>query len=281
MALQPGAAGQTSRAYHHRYGWREQALYALGIGAKRAELAYLYEAHPEGMRVFPTYAVVPAFEPVVALLTAAGVDLGAVVHRGQLVRLHAPLPIEGEIETVGRLEAIYDLKRLAELVISTRTTLAGEPLYETEWSILVRGAGGFGGDRPPPRQIPKPDKGREPDWTVLEATSEEQALLYRLSGDTNPLHADPAMAARAGFDAPILHGLCTYGFMARALVARSAGGDAGRLRLLSAQFRKPVWPGDRLQTSGWECGGGVVALRVTVEGRAEPVVTGAWAEIGS
>jgi acyl dehydratase len=116
---------------------------------------------------------------------------------------------------------------------------------------------------------------------VKQTTRPEQALLYRLSGDINPLHADPAVAARAGFgEVPILHGLCTYGYMARAVVSQ-IGGDAARLRVLDAEFRRPVWPGDTLITKGYRLGDARIGLQVMVDGRPDPVVTNAWAEIGS
>lgn len=279
MAMDPSKVGSQSSTFVHQYDWRCQAIYALGIGAGPEQLEYLYERHPGGMKAFPTYAVVPAFEAAVALLLAVGVDLEQVVHGGQKIRLHRPLPVQGTLSTVGTLAGIYDLKRLASLRITTRSTLGGEPLVDTEWNVLVRGAGGFGGPRPPkdPDSV-APPKGVEADWVVEQSTRPEQALLYRLSGDTNPLHADPELAARAGFEqGPILHGLCTLGFVARAAARRTADGDATRLRAMGAQFRKPVWPGDTIVTVGYELGEGKVALQAFVKGRPDPVVTGAWA----
>jgi acyl dehydratase len=117
---------------------------------------------------------------------------------------------------------------------------------------------------------------------VEQATSPEQALLYRVSGDVNPLHADPEFAAKVGFeDGPILHGLCTYGHVARAIIQSEAGGDAVKLKRFAAQFRKPVWPGDTIVTSGYRQDDGRVAVVATVKGRPDPVVTGAWAELDS
>jgi acyl dehydratase len=281
MPLDLAKIGAQSRSYSHAYDWRKQAVYALGIGARRDELDYLYEGVQGGMKVFPTYAVVPAFEPLMELLIAAKTDLPMVVHGAQKIEAHRAIPSEGTIETVGTLRGIYDLKKFAQLVIHTKSTLGGEPLFDTEWSIIVRGAGGFGGERPPgDDEAPRAPKDTPPTFTVEEATSPEQALLYRVSGDTNPLHADPQFAANVGFaDGPILHGLATFGFVGRAVAKKAAGGDATRVRVLGAQFRKPVWPGDVIVTSGWDLGGGKIALTAHAKGRPDPVVTNAWAEI--
>jgi acyl dehydratase len=280
MPIDASKAGTTTDATVDEYSWRDQAIYALGIGARRDELAYLYENAQGGMKVFPTYAVVPAFPHVIELILATKADLAMVVHGAQKVRAHRPAPPLGKLETTATLTGVYDLKKFAQLIIETRSSLAGEPLFDTEWSIIVRGAGGFGGERPPQQEIPKAPKDRAADWTVEQATTPEQALLYRVSGDTNPLHADPAFAEKVGFpQGPILHGLCTYGYLARAAIQERAGGEASRLRVLGAQFRKPVWPGDTIVTQGWDVGDGVVALQATVKGRPDPVVTNAWAEI--
>jgi acyl dehydratase len=271
--------GAKSKTYTHAYDWKQQATYALGIGAKREELAYLYENHPGGMKVFPTYAVVPAFEPVLEMMSRAQANFAMVVHGAQKIRMKRALPAAATLETVATLRGIYDLKKLSSLIVDTETRIDGEVAFTTEWGILVRGEGNFGGERPP-----KDDEGhsapsgQEPDWEFEEATSPEQALLYRISGDTNPLHADPEFAAKVGFpQGPILHGLCTYGHVARAAIAKVAGGDATKLVAMGAQFRNPVWPGDTIVTRGYNLGGGMVALQAFAKGRPDPVVTNAWA----
>jgi acyl dehydratase len=280
MPFDMSTVGFTTKPKNLTYDWRNLATYALGIGAKKDELAYLYEGAKDGMRVYPTFAVIPAYEAVIELLARSGGDMAMVVHGAQSVRAHRPIPASATIATTGTCSGIYDMKKFAMVSLQTSSTLDGEPLFETTWSIIFRGAGNFEGPRPPERHDPSPPKDRPADWTVEEATSPEQALLYRISGDMNPLHADPEFATMVGFpQGPILHGLCTYGFAARAVVAKAAGGDARRLRSISAQFRKPVWPGDTLVTQGWQLDDGKVALVTSVKERPDPVLTGAWAEI--
>lgn len=281
MALDTTLVGARGPTHSFTYDWKTLATYALGIGAKKDDLVHLYEGVAGGIRVYPTFAVVPAFAPSTEMLMKTGANLAMVVHGAQSIRLHRALPPSGTIETTATLRGIYDMKRLASIVIDTRSTVDGEPAFDTTWSILVRDAGGFGGPRPPSDDAPAAPKDREPDVRFEEATTPEQALLYRLSGDVNPLHADPELAASVGFpQGPILHGLCTYGFVGRALVKRACGGDPTRLRSLTAQFRKPVWPGDTIVTSAWDLGGGKWAVSASVKERPDPVLTGAWAEIG-
>lgn len=281
MALDTSLVGAQSPTHSTTYDWKTLAAYALGIGAKKDELAYLYEGAPGGMRAYPTFAVVPAFVPATEMLMKTGANLAMVVHGAQAIRLHRAPPPAGTIETAATLRAIYDMKRFASVVIDTRSTIDGEHVFDTTWSIIVRDGGGFSGPRPPADEAPPVPKDRPADFVVEEATTPEQALLYRLSGDVNPLHADPQLAASVGFpQGPILHGLCTYGFAGRALVARACGGDPAKLRSFAAQFRKPVWPGDTIVTSGWDLGGGKWAVSASVKERPDPVLTSAWAEIG-
>jgi acyl dehydratase len=282
MSFDLSTVGSTTKAYPFVFDWKTLATYALGIGAGRGDLPFVYEHAEGGMKVYPTFAVVPAHGPIVELLSRANANLAMVVHGGQIIRLHRAIPPEGKLETTGTIKGIYDMKKMGQVVLETNTTLGGAPLFDTVWSIIVRGAGGFGGERPPPApEEPSAPKDRAPDWTVEATTSPDQALLYRISGDTNPLHADPVFAAAVGFsEGPILHGLCTYGYVGRAILKHAAGDDPARLRSFSAQFRKPVWPGDTLVTQGWDLGEGRVAVVAHAKGRPDPVLTNAWAQIG-
>lgn len=277
MALDRSCVGRVTAPVRHAYTPKDTALYALGVGAKRDELDYLYEGR--GPRVLPSFAVIPAFAPLAAAMGDAGVSFDNVVHGHQRVTVHAPLPPAGELFTTARVAAVYDMKKMAQVVIVTATRDAADALLcETEWGVLVLGEGGWGGEAPPGREGAAPT--RPPDFRVEEATAPEQALLYRLLGDGNPLHADPDFPlVRERFGGrPILHGLCTFGFMTRAVARAVCGGDAGRIRRLGARFSKPVWPGDTLVTEGWR-DGAMVRLRTTTLERGEAVLSHCTAEV--
>jgi acyl dehydratase len=282
MSLDLSLSGKPGLPSVLRYTWRDVVLYALGVGAKKTELDLLYEGR--GPKVLPSFAVVPKFQPMLDLLAKTGGSLAMIVHGGERVVVHAPLAPTGELTTTATIRGIYDMKRLAQVLVDTRSVDAqGTLVAETTSAILFRGEGGFGGD-PPPKAAPPVEKPREtpPTFSVEESTSPEQALLYRLSGDLNPLHADPEFARGVGFErGPILHGLCTFGFMVRHVAQAVCGGDASRLRAFEGQFRRPVWPGDTLVTEGWLVRPDAVAVQVKVKERDEVVIAGGWATLAS
>lgn len=277
MALDLSCVGLTTPPTRHAYTAKDVMLYALGVGARRDELDYVYEGR--GPKVLPTFAVVPAYAALMVAMERAGVSFERVVHGHQRVTTHAPLQPDGVLHTVARVEAVYDMKKMAQVIVRTETRDdTGAHRFDTEWGILVLGEGGWGGEAPPPREGAAPK--RAPDFRVEEKTSPEQALLYRLMGDGNPLHADPDFGlVKERFNSvPILHGLCSYGFLGRAVAKGACGGDATRLRDLSARFSKPVWPGDTLVFEGW-VEGARVWVRTTTAERGEPVLTQAQAEL--
>ena len=278
MPFDLSLAGKPGAPFSYDVTWRDTALYALGVGARRGELDYLYEGR--GPKVLPSFAVVPKFPPMLERLARSGGNLAMLVHGGEKVVLHAPIAPRGKLVTTATIRGFYDLRRLSQVLVDTRTAdESGALIAETTSMMLFRGEGVPGG-APPPRHPPPVERPREvpPTFTVEEKTSAEQALLYRLSGDLNPLHADPDFARSVGFEqGPILHGLCSFGFMVRHAAQGVAGGDASRLRSFEAQFKRPVWPGDTLVTEGWVVRPGAVALQVKVKERDEVVIGGAWA----
>jgi acyl dehydratase len=278
MPFDLSIVGTTSQPHSFTYTWKDHVLYALGVGAKVDELDYLYEGR--GPRTLPSFAVVPTFQPMFDLLAKLGGNFATVVHGAQRVRFHKPFAPAGTLATTARIKGLYDLRKFAIAHVETETKDAsGAPVADTMWTIVFRGEGGFGGD-PPPREPSGIDvpKGKAADFRVEETTTKEQALLYRLSGDLNPLHADPAFAKSVGFEqGPILHGLCTYGYMVRHVVNGALGGDAAKLTGFEGGFKKPVWPGDTLITEGWHVAPGKIALQVSVKERSEVVIGSAWA----
>lgn len=256
MALDPHAVGTVVGPRTYSWTDRDTLLYALGVGAGLDDLAFVTENSRDlPQRVLPTYAVVAC--DANRVVSRAGTDLnyGRMVHGAQGVRLFAPLPAKGSIEVTSEISEIQDKGegRNGVVVMTGRgvDSTTGELIVETTSTIVFRGAGGFGGE--PGQSLPAfavPE--RTPDAEIHSATREDQALLYRLSGDRNPLHSDPWFATeRAGFPRPILHGLATYGVVGRALLAALADDDPARFLGMEARFAAPVFPGEELITSIW------------------------------
>lgn len=267
------------------WGHKDVQLYHLGIGAGRpatdpAELRYTLESR---LQVLPSFATVAGGGMALAGgLSAPGieVDLAAVLHGGHRIALHRPIPAgaDGATQT-SRIAAVYDKGKAAVLVLHTEVADADGPLWSSEAEIYIQGEGGFGGERGASSRLELP--GRAPDMTVERAIREDQALLYRLSGDWNPLHADPEFAARAGFDRPILHGLCSYGMVLKAVVDTALGGEAARVRSYATRFAGVVFPGETLRVRMWRLGGDRVQVSATVVEREDaPVLADTVVEHG-
>ena len=251
------------------YTDRETMLYALAAGMGRdpldeRELRFVYEG--EGFVAMPTLAVVVARS---ALARTLPIDFAMVLHGEQFLTVHRPLPVAAELIADTRLTKIVDKGPGKGALIYHRTAArladTGEALFTLDASLFARADGGFGGS-PVVAPVPHPVPTRAPDHVHVSETRPEQALLYRLTGDRNPLHADPALAKRAGFPVPILHGLCTYAIACRAVLASVCDYDPARIGAFDVRFTSPVLPGDRIETDLW-IDGDIVSFRCRVPER--------------
>jgi acyl dehydratase len=268
MALNHSLVGVPGEPAERSWDSKDALLYAVGVGAGLGdplqELEFTTE-NSEGIeqKVLPTYAVLIAQGRTSGSL--GDFDRAMVVHAEQAIELHRPLPVAGIVRTTSTVTGIYD-KGSGALVVTENVAVdaaSGEPLATTRSSAFIRGEGGFGGERGTDAAWDRPD--REPDHQVTYQTRPEQALVYRLSGDRNPLHTDPKFAARGGFDRPILHGLCTYGVTGRALLHVLCDSDPARFGSMSGRFSRPVWPGEALTVSVWRPDGDGTALFQTTK----------------
>lgn len=256
MPLNPDAVGSESEPSTVSWTSKDTLLYAVSVGAGTGELQYTTE-NTNGV----TQQVLPTYPVVIPGGTGAMRNIGTfnpamLVHGSQSVTLHRPLPVEGTATVVGKIAAMYDKGKAGIVVMESHATGEdGSPLYTTGSSVFIRGEGGWGGDRGPsgPQNVP-PE--RDADHEITYQTSPDQALLYRLNGDRNPLHSDPSFAALGGFDRPILHGLCTYGFTGRALLHAVCGGDSANFQHVEGRFASPVIPGEALTIRVWRTGDG-------------------------
>lgn len=232
-------------------------LYNLGLGAGRdpldkRELRYLVDDTPQ---VLPTFGNVAASfhdtKPPTVKFPGIDIELSRVLHASEAVSAPAPIPPSGTARAVTRFTDIWDKGKAAVIWSETTvTTPDGSPLWTQKRSIFARGEGGFGGERGPSTSSEPPD--RAPDFELSIAVSPQQALLYRMCGDRNPLHSDPEFAAAAGFPRPILHGLCTYGMTCKAMVDALLDGDTARVGSYGARFAGVVFPGETLKASVWK-----------------------------
>jgi acyl dehydratase len=245
-------------------------LYHLGLGAgadpmDSRELRYLIDNTPQ---VLPTFGnVAQSFhmtEPPKVQFPGIDIELSKVLHASEAVSAPGPIPPSGSARAVTRFTDIWDKGKAAVIWSETTvTTLDGDPLWTQRRSIFARGEGGFGGERGPSTSTTPPE--RDPDVEIAVPVLPQQALLYRLCGDRNPLHSDPEFASAAGFPRPILHGLCTYGMTCKALVDRLLDGDATRVGSYGARFAGVVFPGETLSVRIWEDGGTLTGVVVVPE----------------
>lgn len=264
---------------------RDVMLYGLGIGygaepVAAEHLRYVYE---NGLEVFPSFGVLPAADCLAPFLGLPGLDINPamLVHGEHSLEVCTyPLPTFGKLTTTGRVEAIYDKGSAALAPVRSETrTEKGELLFINRASVFMRGEGGFGGEPGPPTGNAPPD--RKPDHVVLHKTLPQQAILYRLGceSDRNPLHVDPNAAQYAGFRRPILHGLCSFGHMVRAVVEVVCQGRPQGFRSLQVRFVGELYPGETIRTLIWEEGAGKLLLQAESAERDTVIITNAVALI--
>jgi acyl dehydratase len=273
MPIDPNAVGTTSDPVERSWTSKDCLLYAVGVGAGTQELPFVTEnSHGVDQQVLPTFAVIVGGGGGGAMRSVGDFDFSKLVHGEQSFTLHSPIPVEGRVRTVSKIVGIYDKGSGAVIETEAESVDAEteEPRFSTRSAVFIRGEGGFGGDRGPSKRTELPE--RAPDHTVAYQTLPEQALIYRLSGDRNPLHSDPEFAKLAGFDRPILHGLCTYGFTGRALLHTLCDSDPARFTSMSGRFTSPVFPGEKLEVAMWTDGGQTVFETRGEDGRG--VLTG-------
>jgi 3-hydroxyacyl-CoA dehydrogenase/3a,7a,12a-trihydroxy-5b-cholest-24-enoyl-CoA hydratase len=273
------------------YDERDLALYALGVGAATDPnddegLRLVYEGYGGGMKALPTYAVIPGTNAILGFakegITAPGLNYGfdRVLHGEQYIELTRPLPLTATLTTKGAVKDIWD-KGKGALVVTTLDSYdeEGDLLIKSEMTAFIRGAGGWGGDRGPSADINVPPS-REPDEVVEDSIPENQALLYRLSGDWNPLHADPGMAKAFGFERPILHGLCTFGYAGRRVLEKFAPeGNPDFFKSIKVRFADNVYPGDTLITEMWKESDQRIVFQCKVRERDSVVISNAAIEL--
>ncbi|NKQ53106.1 3-alpha,7-alpha,12-alpha-trihydroxy-5-beta-cholest-24-enoyl-CoA hydratase [Amycolatopsis sp. K13G38] len=264
------------------FAWTQSdvLLYHLALGAggnptDAKELRYTYE---RDLQVLPTFATVAVnlrtYEPPAVSFPGIEVDLAKVVHGTQAVTVHQPIPVEGKAVARTRIVDVLDKGKAAVIVKETTVHDSSDsPLWTERSSIFARGEGGFGGKRGESDKVELPD--REPDVVIDTPTLPQQALLYRLCGDRNPLHADPEFARAAGFDVPILHGLCTYGVVAKAVTDALLDADTARVSSFSARFAGIVLPGETLRTRIWRDGTRLLVTTTAPDRDDAPVLSDA------
>jgi acyl dehydratase len=272
MPLNPAAVGAVGDVRTMSWNSKDALLYAVGIGAGQNDLPFTTENTKDVQQVvFPTFAVVAGSgttSPGKSAMAEIGTfNWALLVHGSQAITLHRPIPVEAEATVQDKVVAMYDKGKAAVVVTEAETKLkTGELLWTTRSSVFIRGEGGWDGDRGPSGPQNEPPA-KAPDHEVTLQTSPDQAFVYRLSGDRNPLHTDPSFAAIGGFDRPILHGLCSYGFTGRALLGALCNNDVTKFKHIEGRFSSPVMPGDALTVRMWNVGAGETVFTTSVGDR--------------
>ncbi len=249
------------------YSWdaKDVLLYNFGIGARPYEdLDFLFEG--KGPKVIPTFAVIGGMAGMGVMGQIEGINPVMILHGGESITLHRELPPQAKVTLQGELTEVWDKGQAAVIGITTTASDDDGPLFTATASIFARGSGGFGGERGPSTKGVNAPPEREPDHVISDETRSEQAAIYRLSGDRNPLHIDPEFAKMGGFDTPILHGLCTYGFVGRAILKALCGNDPAKFKSFEGRFSDVVYPGETIITKMWVDGKEAIVQAETQKG---------------
>lgn len=269
------ALGHSLSAVEASWDKDDVILYHLGLGAgdpptDKNELEYTYEGN---LKVLPSFGVIPVFTAIMAIGSVPGLKFNPmmILHGEQDLTVHKKIPTAAKIASVARVANIWDKGKAAvvELEVESKDD-KGDKLFTNLFTLFLRGEGGFGGERGPDKVYEAPT--RAPDHVIEKKTSPNQALLYRLSGDKNPLHADPGFAKMGGFDKPILHGLCSFGIACKSVVDAVCEGKVDRVARYQARFAGVVFPGETVVTSMWKEGDSVF-LSATTKERGTPVLS--------
>ena len=267
-------------------------LYALGAGigygqdpTSKEVLQYTYE---NGLKALPTYGVIPVFGTLMSLMTVPGIQINPmmILHGEQYLEiLKSPMPVNATVVNEAKLTGIYDKGfdkeknrgkgATIEVEVLTKEKASGTPLFRNVFTTFVRGEGGFAPDGPKAPEAGNNPPDRAPDKVLEYKTMGHQALLYRLSGDKNPLHADPMFAKMGGFEKPILHGLCTFANVGRAVIDGFAGGDPTKFKSIKVRFSSPVMPGETIVVSMWKESDTDIIVKASVKERNLDVISNA------
>jgi NAD(P)-dependent dehydrogenase (short-subunit alcohol dehydrogenase family)/acyl dehydratase len=260
MALNLDAVGKQIGPFKKDYTWKDIVLYALGVGAGFSDLDYCYE---KNLKVIPSFAITTLYDLIPELAAVSNVNLAGILHGEHEIIFHSAIPAAGTLFTAGAITHYYDKgKDKGALIVAQFETRHsnGTKLFTSIATVYARLDGGFGGEAAPQKQIQFPQ--REPDFAVQAAPAADQPLIFRLSGDTFELHVDDAFAKTAGFERPIMHGLCTHGYACRALIQALIPGEPQKLRRLDCRFKRPLYPGRPIKTLIWKIADGQALWRV-------------------
>lgn len=281
MPIDPSVVGSDLGSFTSTWDADDVILYHLGLGAgvpqtAPGELEYCLE---DKLKVLPSFSVIGPMGIMGRLFGLDGVSFPptALLHGEQEMIVHNPLPRAATVTHTGRLAEVWDKGKAALLVVEADTTAEdGTKLVTNRYHAFIRGEGGFGGGKGESRTVVLPD--RAPDISVQRPTMVQQALLYRLCGDKNPMHSDPAISKLGGFDVPLLHGLCTYGIALKAAVDEMLGGDVTAIGAYATRFAQPVFPGETLWIDMWRESSQIL-LAVGAVGREGPALTNTVIEV--